>query len=215
MLNEHMNPMKRQRGVVLMITLIVLVVMALAGVALTRSVDTSNMIAGNLAFKQSTLQSADAGMERAIEWLEDNGIGPTLRNDAFASGYSAGSDNRDPVAGQSWNDFWNNVLVAQAVTLNYTGAGGVPGTVPYGSLSNPDGAGNTVSFAIQRMCDAVFLGQDKGLAGCSMPPSSALTGGSKAGLLPPNFNNQGYYRITVRVDGPRNTVSLAQALIAM
>jgi type IV pilus assembly protein PilX len=60
---------RKQRGVVLFFTLIALVVMSLAAVALIRSVDTSNMIAGNLAFKQAGASSTDTGMEAAIGWL--------------------------------------------------------------------------------------------------------------------------------------------------
>jgi Tfp pilus assembly protein PilX len=59
----------RQRGVVLFFTLIALVVMSLAAVALIRSVDTSTMIAGNLAFKQSATTSGDGGIEAAVSWL--------------------------------------------------------------------------------------------------------------------------------------------------
>jgi type IV pilus assembly protein PilX len=59
----------KQRGVVLFFTLIALVVMSLAAVALIRSVDTSTMIAGNLAFRQSGASSTDTGMEAAIGWL--------------------------------------------------------------------------------------------------------------------------------------------------
>jgi type IV pilus assembly protein PilX len=59
----------KQRGVVLFFTLIALVVMSLAAVALIRSVDTSTMIAGNLAFKQSGASATDTGMEAAIGWL--------------------------------------------------------------------------------------------------------------------------------------------------
>jgi Tfp pilus assembly protein PilX len=40
-----------QQGVVLLMALIMLVALTLAGIALVRSVDTTNLIAGNLAFK--------------------------------------------------------------------------------------------------------------------------------------------------------------------
>ena len=62
------NPQRspaRQQGVVLFIALIVLVAMSLAGVAMVRSVDTSLGIAGNLAFKQSTIQGSDLGRDHA------------------------------------------------------------------------------------------------------------------------------------------------------
>jgi Tfp pilus assembly protein PilX len=61
--------MVKQRGVVLFFALISLLAIMLAAVALIRSVDTSTMIAGNLAFKQAATTSGDAGTEAAINWL--------------------------------------------------------------------------------------------------------------------------------------------------
>src|SRR3989304_2733091 len=58
-----------QKGMVLFIALIVLVAMTLAGLALVRSVDTANVIAGNLAFQPSTLQAGDRGVEAAVPAL--------------------------------------------------------------------------------------------------------------------------------------------------
>jgi type IV pilus assembly protein PilX len=52
---------RSQRGVVLLIALIMLVAMTLAGIGMMRSVDTGSVIAGNLAFKQATLNASDAG----------------------------------------------------------------------------------------------------------------------------------------------------------
>ncbi len=56
----------RQRGVVLLITLIVLVAMMLAGIGMMRSVDTTTMIAGNVAFREATLAAGEKGMNMAI-----------------------------------------------------------------------------------------------------------------------------------------------------
>ena len=44
---------RRQRGVVLFIALIAMVVLSLAGVALIRSVDTTGSVAGNIAFREA------------------------------------------------------------------------------------------------------------------------------------------------------------------
>jgi len=52
---------RKQRGVVLLIALIILVAMTLAGIGMMRSIDTGNMIAGNLAFRDSTTSVSDAG----------------------------------------------------------------------------------------------------------------------------------------------------------
>src|SRR4051812_44344510 len=66
---ETASPHHQQRGVVLFIALIVLVAMTLAAIALVRAVDTSTQVAGNIGFKQSTVQSSDMGGEQAISWL--------------------------------------------------------------------------------------------------------------------------------------------------
>ncbi len=57
---------RRQRGAALFIALIALVFMMLAGIAMVRSVDTSNVIAGNLTFRQASLSVADVATETAF-----------------------------------------------------------------------------------------------------------------------------------------------------
>ena len=74
------RPPRRQKGIVLLVALTVLVAMSLAGVALIRSVDNTVVIAGNLAFKQSSLQVADRGSLEAITWLLTQNLIVPLRN---------------------------------------------------------------------------------------------------------------------------------------
>src|SRR6185436_14173310 len=62
-------PRNAQRGVVLFIALIVLVAMTLAGIGMMRSVDTNNLIAGNLAFMNAALSAGDAAIEVARNWV--------------------------------------------------------------------------------------------------------------------------------------------------
>jgi hypothetical protein len=59
----------RQRGVVLFIALIVMVAMSLAAIALIRSVDTTNILIGNLAFRQSSILPANMAVEQAAAAL--------------------------------------------------------------------------------------------------------------------------------------------------
>jgi Tfp pilus assembly protein PilX len=187
----------RQAGVVLMMALIVLVAMTLAGIALVRSVDTSNVIAGNLAFQQSATNAGDAGTEAAVNWLQANNSGTTLFGNIYGQGYAA--SRQDPVAGQDWANFWTTVLVpaGQVVTLA------------------PDAAGNTVSYAIQRLCNAV--GDPTTGVGCAASQSTtAISSSSKtAGTVALLYTSQIYYRITTRVAGPRNTVSYVQTIVAL
>src|SRR5690606_14640309 len=79
----------RQKGVVLLIALVILIAMTLAGIALVRSVETGNLVAGNLAFKQSLAYVGDRGNEEAIAWLK-NQQGTSLVNATQeAAGYYA------------------------------------------------------------------------------------------------------------------------------
>ena len=200
MLKRQLPTMGKQRGISLLITLIVLIPMTLAAIALTRSVDTAGIISGNLAFKRSAPHSADVGIEQAIAWLEAN-KGPTLYNSNALQGYAA--FRQDPAAGQTWDAFWTTVLIPAGQVL---------------STGTADAAGNQVAYAIHRLCNGTG---DPGVSGtaCSTPPSSTICTGNSMGVNPYSIlncsSNLYYYRITVRVDGPRNTVSYVQVTVAM
>lgn len=192
-----------------MIALIMLVAMTLGGLALVRSVNMTNIIAGNLAFQQGATNSGDTGVELAVNWLETNS-GVTLYTSVAAQGYVA--TRQDPAPGQSWDAFWRAVLVNQAVTVNPAN----PGVYMAYTPSAPNAAGNTVSFAIQRLCAQALPPSSAG-AGCSMPPATVSTSSSSkgAGVVALQYGSQVYYRITSRIAGPRNTVSYVQAIVAM
>ena len=188
-----------QRGVVLMIALSVLVAMTLAGIALVRSVDTSNIIAGNLAFQQAATHAGDTGTETGVAWLQANNLGATLQGNNFAAGYAAART--DPAAGQSWDAFWTNVLVpaGQVVTLPLDAS-----------------TGNTVAYTIQRLCNAIGDPTVPGVD-CAVSQSATVTTGSSkgAGVIALQYSAQVYYRITSRIVGPRNTVSYVQTIVAL
>ncbi|MDR0578806.1 MAG: hypothetical protein LBI87_15065 [Candidatus Accumulibacter sp.] len=188
----------RQRGAVLLIALIVLVAMTLSALALIRSVNTTNLIAGNLAFRESAVLAAERATESAVNWLVSAGRS-TLESDVTGEGYQA--VRADPADG-NWEAFWNNTgSGAKKAALTTAGAGS-------------DAAGNTVSYVIHRLCDAT--GNPLSGINCSKPPrdgggGSMVAGAPSAGLK----NPQVYYRITARVVGPRNTVVYTQTTIAL
>jgi Tfp pilus assembly protein PilX len=202
---HHIGPTQgkahgRQRGVVLIIALIVLVAMTLAALALVRSVDTNNIIAGNLAFQQAATHSGDSGVEAAVTWLQANNTGAGLDSDIASWGYSAnGSDPaRSPAAGQSWDAYWAQSLTARVKTLS-----------PEAST------GNTVSYVIDRLCNNAG-GKTAGAACIASPIVTAATGNAEeAGEIQLNAPSVVYYRITVRIAGPKNTVSYVQAMVSM
>jgi len=189
------KPPAKQRGVVLLITLIVLVAMTLAAISLVRSVDTTNVIAGNLAFRQTATLSGDYGTEAAIYWVEQNN-GNVLFTNQPGQGYFA--VHQDPAANQTWDDFWTNVVI------------------PRGYFTLPsDTAGNTVAYTIDRMCENQVDPNDP-TADCQKSTIKISTGSSQtSGTQGLTLANQIYYRITSRIAGPRNSVTYVQAIIAL
>lgn len=192
----------RQRGVVLVIALIVLVAMTLASIAMVRSVDTSTVVAGNLAFKQSATASGDSGIEAAITWLNSNGA--SLENDSAANGYYATSQNSLDLTGNktestSDNLDWNNTGTVKTLAT--------------------DAAGNAVSFVIHRMCDntGALNGATCATEESTQTGSSQGAGRQMTTYQPGSWSsvaNRGYYRITVRIAGPRNSISYVQAIVS-
>jgi Tfp pilus assembly protein PilX len=183
----------RQRGAVLFIALIVLVAMSLAGIALIRGVDTANLIAGNLAFKQNATHGGDWGVEQARTWLQAQPAA-ALYNDVpglYSAAMQTGLDftATDPSA----PDFdWD---------ANSFNAGADP-------------AGNQMRYVVHRMCE---LAGNPGSVNCVRTSTGGTTGGTQGGAtyggaaLP--STSQIYYRITARVTGPRNTVSYVQVMV--
>ena len=190
-----------QHGSVLLIALILLVALSLAGIALVRSVATSNIIAGNLAFQQAATHSADVGVETALTFLQTNsGAGVTTLHASVltGSGIRYVAQRQDPAAGESWDAFWNSTLAASGA-VNTLAA---------------DAAGNTVSYVIHRLCDNAG---PPAHPGCSAPPTDTGVASSSmgGGIVHVAGDKQVYYRITARVTGPRNTLSYVQAIVAI
>jgi len=179
---------QNQRGIVLFIALIVLVAMTLAGVAIMRSVDTGNLISGNVAFKQGTLTSSDRGIDDAFNYLKNNVLTGVLETDDPSNGYYAAvSDPPDWTDASVWTD-----------------------SKPLGA----DTAGNTISYLIHRMCN----GQGKySSVNCAQTPRTGGKAGNSMTVMGNQFTSTPvvYYRVTVRVQGPRETLSIVQSNIGI
>ncbi|OAM52127.1 hypothetical protein A7981_01155 [Methylovorus sp. MM2] len=193
---------KRQNGVALFVVLIVLVAMTLAAIALVRSVDTTNIVAGNLAFQQAATNSGDNGTEQAIVWLEQANKDPvSLHLSQLGSGYSA--TRGAPAATFSWDTATSGTGAITPVTLA------------------ADAAGNRVSYIIQRLCDAPGNPLDHNPVtgpNCDKPrlTQANLEGNSNVVNADRIYlSNDAYYRITTRIEGPRNTLSYTQLIAAM
>jgi Tfp pilus assembly protein PilX len=184
--------------VVLFIALIVLVAMTLAGIGMVRSIDTATAVAGNLGFKEASVSAGDQGIEAGYQWLLANAAGAGLNNTNLAAGYYSARPGSEP----DWSDpdTW-----ADAFELN----GGAP-----------DAAGNVISYVIHRMCTLPNTSYNGAGNQCATqaPSGAAATGGSmRAATDTPSFAGtpQVYYRVTSRIQGPRNTETYVQAMVAI
>lgn len=219
----------RQRGMVLFFALVALVAMSLAAVALIRSVDTGALIAGNLAFRKSTLNSSDNGIETAIAWLSNQqnanaalGLDPLLSPQhtfnltciaTRAAGTLSAADPGCPaiVAGYHSNIDPTLDLFDDATWADNTKSVAI--------ANDPnDLSKNSVRYLIQRVCR-----KDNTLPSAG----DCMYSGNAAPLDPQNLKNYQNYcgscpplgqapvmRITTRAVGPDgSTKSYAQAFV--
>jgi len=202
-------PRRKQTGATLIITLVILVAMTLATIALMRSVDTSNIIAGNLAFQQAAAHAADAGAEEAARNL----LPAVVANHQLTCigtcplGYISWRNPQQEPPHVSWQTYWAAISASACDSSTSTLLTPCP-VVPN------DAFGNSVSYVVESMCD----GEGQVEPCVKAPPSmSGNCSGSDlgAGSQQCIALTRRYYRVTSRVQGPRNTVSYVQVMLAM
>lgn len=198
-----------------MIVLIALVMMSLAAVGLIRMVDTGTLVVGNLSFKQGTTSAADTGAEKGIEWLLGNAAGTTLFDDRTGDGYYASSLDELDVTGKS------NLITRVLVDWNgdgcaYASADSYARCIAATTKNSENGY--TTNYVITRMCKTAGDPNATG-NGCAKPMANAnnkATGRGEikagAGRLSPGASNP-YFRVVVRSEGPRSTVSFTETYI--
>jgi Tfp pilus assembly protein PilX len=182
-----------QRGVVLLIALIILVAMTLAGIGMMRSIDTGSVIAGNMAFKQATLNASDAGTNAGFNALATYSNTSNLTDETILY-YNGNNTQLCPVnASAALCTVGNNinfpgysstpifpceVTKTCALASNYTwwtvdanwnGAPSVTVTDPNG------GTIATVSYLIHRMCTAANTAPTITLTGTQLCQSYSQT----------------------------------------
>ncbi len=189
MRRKHPCAPAAQRGYMMLLVLIALVAMTISGIALVRSMDTSGLVAGNMASRNATINSADLGVQNAVAWIQLQASTGLLNNDAATSGYYAEENN------PNWTDpnTWSQCTACASV----------------------DAANNTISWVINRMC---LVGGSPNATGntCASGSGSAANGGSYSSDAV-NFagSPKYYYRITIQVRDNRNSSTLTQAFVTL
>jgi Tfp pilus assembly protein PilX len=187
----------------LLVTLLVLVVLGLAAVALFRASDTATRVSGNLATTQAAIAAADRGVERAIHALwEDAAAIPDRERHAPAQNYFACVQGKtggcvDPGSAIPETP---SVLASAA---SFAAAGLNPALVP------DDAAGNRIRYVIERMCVAPGAAAE-GNCNLATPPATAAGTQHYADAA---ASGDAFYRVTVMVTGPRETLLHAQAML--
>ena len=164
----------RQRGITLIIALIALVALTMAGIALVRSVDTGNVIAGNFAFRQSSMQATDTGVEAAFTQL---GTIVGAADTAIANQYYP---------------------VMQPLDGN-----GIPTTVTWSSVPGTTMGSNneyTMRYVIERMCTGTSGVVITDIVTNCVVDQGQISGSQKAGAAVFTTAGAVNYRVTVRVE---------------
>jgi hypothetical protein len=207
----------------MLIALFALVLLLLGATALVRSVDTSTLIAGNLAFKQDATEAASVGSEQAMAWMEskmDTEPSTFFENDYAAAGYYASSlENLDPTGANSTatNKLglvdWDDDSCASAASSTYEDCV----IKPWGLSPAITVNGNSVKWLIIRLCKTT--GPMTIVNWCAKPPpttaSSSATerGELNAGGRIAGAESGPYFRVIVRVIGPRGTASFTETIL--
>jgi|GEM_PF-553999 len=208
-------PFMRERGVVLLFSLIALVILLIASIALARSFNTSLFTAGNVAFKRDLQNQGERAMDKVLTSFRT--AGPLSSPTARAV---------------------NNVTYHYSATMLPTNALGIPmalqNATQYAAVADVNQditAANdptltaqavSIQYVVDRLCvsggDETVLGEGSCvLANDSVPSgtsSSNLQSADRAPLCATcaSAAPQGVvYRLTVKVSGPRGTNSFFQS----
>jgi len=190
---------RRERGVVLLFCLVVLVVLLAGGVAVMRSMNASLTTAGNLAFRRDLVNQGEQATARVLTQFRTGGVLQTPASEAAdlaSANYSA-------------SRLDTNAQGIPTVLLQSDSAFGAKGSTSNDIVYN----GVTVRYIIDRLCNAAGLPSTLGPTGCVYAPSTTqVTGGSSQRArddLPPPSSI--VYRLSIRVTGPRDTQVFLQS----
>ncbi len=199
----------RSRGTVLAVVLVVLVVMMLGGVSTLRSIDTSSILSGNLAFKRDSVNRTSVGMNAAFKAMQL----PDFVSDKYANCVPTTPDCADAVG--KW------VAMNYSPRLLETDGNGIPlilkdkttfdakfSTIKPNKTDGTLEGGNETRFIIERMCSDYGPSDEKK---CSVSDRYERGGSyrqDKRGSI-----SLPLYRITIRSDGVRNTQTYIQATV--
>lgn len=186
-MNSHPTARARQRGVVLIFALIVLLILTIGGVALLRSMSSSLFAAGNLAFRRDLMNQGEQAVANVMAQFQTGILATSGVTDAdlITANYKSITLGTNPQGVP-------NALLSDAVFA----------TVGQASNDIIDAtSGVKIRYVIDRLCNL------PGVAiSTNCVQSTAVPGGGthnrNTSVAPPSAT---VYRLSVRVSGPRST----------
>jgi len=198
-----MRVSRRERGVVLIFTLIILLILTIGAVALMKSMNISMFSAGNLAFRQDLVNQGDQAIATVVNDFLTGGplvLSSTTNFNVPAYNYSATMLPNNPQGVP-------NILLASDSTFQASWTAPDITAPSYTVGSATESPGVTMRYIIDRLC---VTGTVEATSSGCVQSTAAPTGGSNkdpSGLGSPSAT---VYRISVRVSGPRNTQAFLQ-----
>lgn len=175
-----MKSISGQRGVALLIVLVVLAIALVGSLAMLRSGEVSALVAGNVSFREAATQATDIGIADAAKALDVQ------------------------------VNFDNNIANTYFATRQPEDAYGIPTTINWSSVPTMAVGNYTVQHIVDRLCQVSPVTDPT--ASCVVRDSESA-GSNKAGSLAYKNPASIYYRVTVKVVGPKSTAAYVQALV--
>jgi type IV pilus assembly protein PilX len=218
---------RRNQGFVLVVTLLVLVIITLASVAMMSLLRTGITASGNIAFRQAASRTADIAVDNAFQWVSTqiNANVASLNTSGAVAATATTSGSRYYAI-----NYDVDVACTKTGTTTFTPQtyrfGDANGVIPNGNDGFPCAArlpstpsGYYLYYVVHRMANAAGSCPGAGCmapvftptgttAGCSMDPSDPAYCGVNN-----TTNSLVYYRITVKVVGPRQNNRYIQTFI--
>ena len=205
-----------QRGVVLLFSLIALVILLIAAVALVRSFNTSLFTAGNIAFKRDMQNQGERAMDKV---LADFRTGGAL---ASPSARAANSSDRHYSATMLATNA-QGIPTALQSSSGYSGVANTATDITATTDTSLAGQGiSSIQYLVDRLCNAAGDETTLGPTACVLANNPTPAGSSSSNLQSADraplcstcasAAPQGVvYRLTVKVNGPRGTTSFFQS----
>lgn len=204
MMTQRLPSRMRQQGTALIVALVALVAMISAGFALFRSVDTVNLAANNYQFVKSAQQGVDLALNEALMgYMQSHptvGLRVTDKNSHNAAASYFATQ-------QAQNGDGIPLALANLAAPSWSGSGPAPTGWPGELIDNS--SKQLRRYVIERMCNTVGIAVD---TNCRLYTFEFAQNCIKQ-CESNSTENLPFVRITVRVDGPKNSVAYSQLFV--